>query len=210
MASHNYQRGCHQPTCWSVDRNICGPLSRTEGLLPLHWSIPCFLDVDECSSNNGGCEHACQNQLGSFQCGCEIGYKLDEDRRSCICKCNVCATAQLSSGLPPPRPALPWHSLPCTEPSWARTSAGWSSLALHRTFSSFFTAVITVSSGNDWHYQWKAFPWPDQSCFSHVTQHFLKKHRGFWRSYAYSSLQWWLHVNQRTRTTVTSLYSFSL
>ena len=38
-----------------------------------------FLDIDECSSSNGGC-HAnasCQNTVGSFTCACNLGYGGD-------------------------------------------------------------------------------------------------------------------------------------
>ncbi|KAK2105722.1 Multiple epidermal growth factor-like domains protein 6 [Saguinus oedipus] len=40
-------------------------------------------DVDECASGRGGCEHHCTNLAGSFQCSCEAGYRLHEDRRGC-------------------------------------------------------------------------------------------------------------------------------
>ena len=43
-------------------------------------------DVNECLLNNGGCEHACVNTLGSFQCRCPRGYILDSNRRTCIGK----------------------------------------------------------------------------------------------------------------------------
>ena len=33
-------------------------------------------DIDECSTNNGGCEHNCQNTIGSFKCSCRSGYVL--------------------------------------------------------------------------------------------------------------------------------------
>lgn len=44
----------------------------------------CCLDVDECLAANGGCDHTCQNSAGSFQCFCRRGFRLDEDRQSCI------------------------------------------------------------------------------------------------------------------------------
>ncbi|XP_019631414.1 PREDICTED: cartilage oligomeric matrix protein-like [Branchiostoma belcheri] len=31
---------------------------------------------DECSSNNGGCEHNCHNTAGSYTCACQPGYQL--------------------------------------------------------------------------------------------------------------------------------------
>ena len=40
----------------------------------------CFLtDVDECSMENGGCEHECQNTQGSFTCLCRRGYVLVDE-----------------------------------------------------------------------------------------------------------------------------------
>ena len=35
-------------------------------------------DIDECLSNNGGCEHICVNGLGNFSCSCREGYELDD------------------------------------------------------------------------------------------------------------------------------------
>nr|VZI45585.1 unnamed protein product [Spirometra erinaceieuropaei] len=35
-----------------------------------------FTDLNECSSNNGGCDHLCQNSYGSFHCSCRAGFKL--------------------------------------------------------------------------------------------------------------------------------------
>ena len=34
------------------------------------------LDINECSTNNGGCEHNCVNTIGSFTCSCNTGYSL--------------------------------------------------------------------------------------------------------------------------------------
>ena len=34
------------------------------------------VDVNECSDNNGGCEHVCINNQGSFTCKCHDGYFL--------------------------------------------------------------------------------------------------------------------------------------
>ena len=40
-------------------------------------------DIDECSSNNGGCAQVCTNTPGSYTCGCDSGYELDGDGFSC-------------------------------------------------------------------------------------------------------------------------------
>ena len=40
-------------------------------------------DINECSSNNGGCQHSCVNTVGSFECRCNSGYELASNRLSC-------------------------------------------------------------------------------------------------------------------------------
>ena len=41
-----------------------------------------ILDVDECTVNNGSCSDGCMNQVGSYQCLCPPGYKLDTDNKT--------------------------------------------------------------------------------------------------------------------------------
>jgi len=38
-----------------------------------------IIDVDECLTNNGGCDEnaICMNTPGSFNCSCKIGYSGD-------------------------------------------------------------------------------------------------------------------------------------
>lgn len=45
-----------------------------------------FLDINECSVNNGGCGHICENAIGGFQCHCHPGYKLHWNKKDCIGK----------------------------------------------------------------------------------------------------------------------------
>ncbi len=45
--------------------------------------FPIFLDINECSSGNGGCGQSCVNQLGSYKCGCGPGYLLSSDAHNC-------------------------------------------------------------------------------------------------------------------------------
>ena len=40
-------------------------------------------DIDECSSQDHGCEHTCVNTDGSYVCICTIGYSLNADGRTC-------------------------------------------------------------------------------------------------------------------------------
>ena len=49
------------------------------------------IDIDECTTDNGGCEHNCSNTEGSYYCYCQSGYSLMIDGRNCtgrtIIKC---------------------------------------------------------------------------------------------------------------------------
>ena len=40
-------------------------------------------DVNECLTNNGGCEHTFTNTDGSFFCDCMSGYSLSVDGTTC-------------------------------------------------------------------------------------------------------------------------------
>ncbi|KAM7363855.1 tolloid-like protein 1 tolkin isoform 1-T3 [Cochliomyia hominivorax] len=42
-----------------------------------------FTDIDECSINNGGCQHECRNTIGSYICSCHNGYSLHENGHDC-------------------------------------------------------------------------------------------------------------------------------
>lgn len=39
-------------------------------------AVVLFADVDECSKRNGGCDHECNNTMGSYRCSCHQGYML--------------------------------------------------------------------------------------------------------------------------------------
>ena len=39
-------------------------------------------DVDECKKSNGGCDHHCNNTIGSHFCSCYDGYSLAKDNNS--------------------------------------------------------------------------------------------------------------------------------
>ena len=43
-------------------------------------------DINECQTNNGGCEQNCANTDGSFECSCNQGYRLSSDGVNCIGK----------------------------------------------------------------------------------------------------------------------------
>ncbi|KAJ8350836.1 hypothetical protein SKAU_G00259660 [Synaphobranchus kaupii] len=56
-------------------------------------------DINECDKKNGGCDHECNNTVGSYRCSCWHGYAL-VDRHSCadVNECvevpGVCGTAR--------------------------------------------------------------------------------------------------------------------
>lgn len=43
-----------------------------------------FIDRDECSTNNGGCQNICKNTIGSYQCLCNNGFVLHENKHDCV------------------------------------------------------------------------------------------------------------------------------
>jgi len=40
-------------------------------------------DIDECADANGGCEHLCVNEPGTYTCACDEGYTLGDDGFNC-------------------------------------------------------------------------------------------------------------------------------
>ncbi|XP_026996788.2 bone morphogenetic protein 1-like isoform X2 [Tachysurus fulvidraco] len=42
-----------------------------------------FFDVDECSRENGGCQHQCVNTFGSYSCRCQNGFTLHTNMHDC-------------------------------------------------------------------------------------------------------------------------------
>ena len=49
----------------------------------------CFassLDIDECDEDISGCSQTCNNTIGSFVCGCEEGFYLNDDEKTCMSK----------------------------------------------------------------------------------------------------------------------------
>ncbi|XP_053307274.1 tolloid-like protein 2 [Spea bombifrons] len=42
-----------------------------------------FSDKDECSKDNGGCQHECINTFGSYVCQCKNGFTLHENAHDC-------------------------------------------------------------------------------------------------------------------------------
>ncbi|KAL2310596.1 hypothetical protein Nmel_002259 [Mimus melanotis] len=56
------------------------------------------VDIDECRTQNGGCNQLCLNKLGSFRCSCYSGYalkdsKICEDIDECTASADICGEA---------------------------------------------------------------------------------------------------------------------
>ena len=47
------------------------------------------LDVNECETLNGGCDHQCNNTVGSFHCKCRKGFFLHRNGTTCIGKFRI-------------------------------------------------------------------------------------------------------------------------
>lgn len=45
--------------------------------------ISMFIDIDECTIDNGGCQQICHNVEGSRACDCEDGYTRDDNLITC-------------------------------------------------------------------------------------------------------------------------------
>ena len=42
------------------------------------------VDIDECADNKHGCPQACNNNPGSFECGCFEGYTPHGPHSECV------------------------------------------------------------------------------------------------------------------------------
>jgi len=59
------------------------------GYNPNHNSTNCD-DINECLTNNGGCNQVCLNKPGSYMCSCNEGFRMNE-HKTCV-DINECAT----------------------------------------------------------------------------------------------------------------------
>ncbi len=49
-----------------------------------------YVDINECSTGNGGCGQVCTNSDGSFSCSCNSGFTLAGDGTSCEQDSSLC------------------------------------------------------------------------------------------------------------------------
>lgn len=48
--------------------------------------VSTFLDVEECLDVSIICDQLCINSVGTYECSCEEGYRIESDGKTCICK----------------------------------------------------------------------------------------------------------------------------
>ena len=48
-------------------------------IIPYYFPV----DIDECSEGTNGCDQLCSNTIGSFECVCNVGYRLASDGFTC-------------------------------------------------------------------------------------------------------------------------------
>ena len=58
-------------------------------------AIMTFTDIDECITNNGGCEQFCHNTVGSYYCTCNNSYTLNADNHMCDGKLIWCVGVKM-------------------------------------------------------------------------------------------------------------------
>ncbi|NXW91663.1 BMP1 protein, partial [Alopecoenas beccarii] len=75
------------------------------------FAVNFFKDKDECSKNNGGCQHECLNSFGSYECQCRSGFVLHDNKHDC-------KEGGSAPRIPPPNPAgTPPHPSPLALPA---------------------------------------------------------------------------------------------
>ena len=77
----SYTCSCDSGNTLSIDnlncegKKYCNLISRSITII--------IIDVDECATNNGGCEQICTNTNRSFVCSCDIRHILATDNFNC-------------------------------------------------------------------------------------------------------------------------------
>ena len=72
----------HKGMCWPQMTGIALVRSSKYIFIETNNQIS-LLDIDECATNNGDCQHICSNIAGSRICSCNSGYRLNSDDETC-------------------------------------------------------------------------------------------------------------------------------
>ena len=80
----SYYCTCGSSYILNTDGHTCEGIDITQNDINSNaCTILLFIDIDECTVNNGGCEQLCNNSIGSYWCSCTNGYSLDTNNRNC-------------------------------------------------------------------------------------------------------------------------------
>lgn len=80
----NHMPGCNKVSCPSPCHNGGMCIGYNKCKCSTGWKGDlCQTDVDECTMGSHHCAQTCVNTAGSFQCGCQEGFRLLDDGRSC-------------------------------------------------------------------------------------------------------------------------------
>ena len=62
---------------------VCAHVTTSKHILFTHMDTLFHPDIDECSARTDNCSQKCTNTNGSFICGCNTGFQLDNDAVTC-------------------------------------------------------------------------------------------------------------------------------
>ena len=77
----SYSCNCQSGYQFGIDNHTC--LGKIINALTMINTTYDGTDINECASHNGGCEHNCQNTIGSYSCSCLTGYLIDSNGYNC-------------------------------------------------------------------------------------------------------------------------------
>ena len=64
-------------------KTISVPITDMFSWITFHINIFLCLDVNECDTDNGGCQQTCNNRDGAFYCSCDRGYTVNINHLDC-------------------------------------------------------------------------------------------------------------------------------
>ena len=72
---------------WPLMATLAMVSEHLADLIEVFLIITFVADINECSSNNGGCAQNCHNTVGSYNCTCNTGYSLASNGHNCNGEC---------------------------------------------------------------------------------------------------------------------------
>ena len=74
---------CSDGFLLNIDGKACTGYATIIRYLINYRKLFALLDINECLGPDHGCEYSCENAVGSFTCGCDVGFELNTDGRTC-------------------------------------------------------------------------------------------------------------------------------